>query len=76
MYYTVIRRRQLTEIRWKDLEAQTLYLSADGEKTGRARKIKELQQILGHANIHTTMSFYLHPDMKQLRDSLDELDDI
>ena len=163
VYYTGIRRRQLTEIRWKDLdlETQTLHLSADGEKTGRARKIplhqnlvqdlleyrdlmserypafhkpegqlfnvtlfydryrgpemtvdqvsgffrrlsdhlgfhvsahmlrhtmateigktgkiKELQQILGHANIHTTMSFYLHPDMKQLRDSLDELDDI
>ena len=163
VYYTGIRRRQLTEIRWKDLdlETQTLHLSADGEKTGRARKIplhqnlvqdlleyrdlmrerypafykpegqlfnvtlfydryrgpemtvdqvsgffrrlsnhlgyrvsahmlrhtmateigktgklRVLQQILGHADIRTTMSFYLHPDMDQLRDSVDDLDDI
>jgi len=39
-------------------------------KTGQ---IKSLQQILGHANIHTTMSFYVHPDIKQLRKTLDRL---
>ena len=33
----------------------------------KSGKIKPLQQILGHADIRTTMNFYVHPDMDELR---------
>ena len=39
-------------------------------KTG---KIKPLQQILGHSNISTTLNFYVHPDMDELRGAIQGL---
>jgi len=42
-------------------------------KTG---KTKTLQQILGHTDISTTMNFYVHPDIKQIRSAIDYLSDI
>ena len=42
-------------------------------KTGQ---IKPLQQILGHTDIGTTMNFYVHPDMDQLRSVVNTLPDI
>jgi len=33
----------------------------------KSGQIKPLQQILGHTDIRTTMNFYVHPDMDQLR---------
>jgi site-specific recombinase XerD len=42
-------------------------------KTGQ---IKPLQQILGHTDIGTTMNFYVHPDMDQLRSVINSLNDI
>ena len=42
-------------------------------KTGQ---IKPLQQILGHTDIGTTMNFYVHPDMDQLRSVMNTLIDI
>ena len=42
-------------------------------KTGQ---LKPLQQILGHNDIGTTMNFYVHPDMDQLRSVINTLSDI
>lgn len=42
----------------------------------RTGQIKPLQQILGHSNITTTMNFYVHPDMDQLRSVMNDLSDI
>jgi len=42
-------------------------------KTG---KIKPLQRILGHTDISTTMNFYVHPDIDELRKAADCLGDI
>jgi len=42
-------------------------------KTGQ---IKPLQCILGHSDIGTTMNFYVHPDMEEMRESAACLEDI
>ncbi|MBC8212254.1 MAG: site-specific integrase [Gammaproteobacteria bacterium] len=39
----------------------------------RTGQIKPLQQILGHTDIRTTLDFYVHPDMDQLRGLLNGL---
>lgn len=39
----------------------------------RTGQIKPLQQILGHSDIRTTMNFYVHPSMEDLRSLLQTL---
>jgi integrase len=48
-------------------------MATEMAKTGQ---IKTLQQILGHSDINTTMNFYVHPDMNQLRGLVNTLNDI
>ena len=48
-------------------------MATEMAKTGQ---IKTLQQILGHSDISTTMNFYVHPDMNQLRGLVNTLSDI
>jgi integrase len=48
-------------------------MATEMAKTGQ---IKALQKILGHADIKTTMNFYVHPDLNQLRHVLNSLNDI
>lgn len=48
-------------------------MATEMAKTGQ---IKTLQQILGHSDISTTMNFYVHPDINQLRSLVNTLPDI
>ena len=48
-------------------------MATEMAKTGQ---IKTLQQILGHSDISTTMNFYVHPDINQLRSLVNTLNDI
>jgi len=48
-------------------------MATEMAKTGQ---IKTLQQILGHSDISTTMNFYVHPDLNQLRGLMNTLSDI
>ncbi len=42
-------------------------------KTG---KIKQLQEILGHQDVRTTLTFYVHPDLKELGSLINKLPSI
>jgi site-specific recombinase XerD len=67
-------RRLSKEINYK-VSAHMLRhtMATEIAKTGQ---IKTLQQILGHTDISTTMNFYVHPDIKQLRSAVNSLEDI